>query len=379
MKKLVLWMIALACLLPGGALFAQSIAGTWQGALTPVPGRELRIVIKISTTDADTLKATLYSIDQGGAPINASAFSLQGSAVKMTVARIGGSYEGRLSGDGNSITGTWTQGPPMPLNLKRATNETAWTIPTPPPPPKRMAADAKPSFEVATIKPSKPGTPGHSFLVRGSEFTTTNTTLSDLLTFAYGLHPRQITEAPAWMESDKYDLLAKPDIEGQPSAEQLKSMVQKLLAERYQLKFHHDKKELSVYALVLGKTGSKLNKSEGDPTGLPGLFFRGLGALTVRNATMMDFTGLMQASVLDRPVVDQTGLAGRWDFSLNWTPDETQFGGRAGQVPQPPANGADVPPDLYTAIQQQLGLKLEPTKAPVEVLVIDHVEKPSEN
>jgi uncharacterized protein (TIGR03435 family) len=133
-----------------------------------------------------------------------------------------------------------------------------------------------------------------------------------------------------------------------------------------------------VYALTVGKTGPKLNKSDGDPTGLPGLFFQGLGVLAVRNAALLDFTTLMQASVLDRPVVDQTARPGRYDFTLKWTPDETQFGGRGGQVP-PPAEGAETPPDLFTAVQQQLGLKLEPTKAPVEVLVIDRVEKPSQN
>jgi hypothetical protein len=110
MKKLILWIIALAAL-PGSALLAQSITGTWQGALQipQAPNGELRIVIKISTTDADNLKAVMYSIDQGGPPMNASAFTLQGSTVKMSVAGIGGTYEGKLSGDGNSIAGTWSQ------------------------------------------------------------------------------------------------------------------------------------------------------------------------------------------------------------------------------------------------------------------------------
>jgi uncharacterized protein (TIGR03435 family) len=93
---------------------------------------------------------------------------------------------------------------------------------------------------------------------------------------------------------------------------------------------------------------------------------------------MGDFAGLMQSAVLDRPVVDHTGLPGRFDFTLTWTPDETQFGGLGMHVP-PPADNASAPPDLFTAMQEQLGLKLESTKAPVDVLVIDHVEKPSEN
>jgi uncharacterized protein (TIGR03435 family) len=86
----------------------------------------------------------------------------------------------------------------------------------------------------------------------------------------------------------------------------------------------------------------------------------------------------MQTAVLDRPVVDQTGLPGRYDFLLTWTPDETQFGGLGVKVP-PPTDKADAPPDLFTAIQQELGLKLESTKAQVDVLVVDKVEKPTEN
>jgi uncharacterized protein (TIGR03435 family) len=155
-------------------------------------------------------------------------------------------------------------------------------------------------------------------------------------------------------------------------------MLQKLLADRFKLAFHREKKELSVYAITVGKTGPKLTKSDGDPNGLPGLGFRGPGRFNGRNANIADFAGIMQTLVLDRPVVDQTGLRDRYDFALNWTPDETQFGGLAGQL-QPPSDKADVPPDLYTAIQQQLGLKIEATKAPVEVLAIDRVEKPSEN
>ena len=376
MKRLMLWIIALS-VFPGSALLAQNITGTWQGTLHA--GRDLRTVIKISTTDKDTLKVVLYSIDQGGQGLPSGSTTLQGSAVRISFPGIGGTYEGKLSADGNSIAGTWTQGPrPLPLDLTRTTPETAWTIPEPPAPPKPMASDANPSFEVATIKPSNPDRPGRAFMVRGRQFSTLNTTLSNLITFAYGLHARQITGGPGWVGDEKYDLLAKPDGEGQPNADQWKAMVQKLLADRFKLSFHREKKELPVYAIVVGKNGPKLTKSEGNPNGLPSLLFRGLGVLPARNATMADFAGVMQGAVLDRPVVDQTGLQGRFDFMLQWTPDEFQFGPLGVKVP-PPSNNADAPPDLYTAIQQQLGLKIESTKAPVDVMVIDHVEKPSEN
>ncbi len=93
---------------------------------------------------------------------------------------------------------------------------------------------------------------------------------------------------------------------------------------------------------------------------------------------MADFVGLLQGAVLDRPVLDQTGLTGRFDFSLNWTPDDSQFAGMGAKSP-PPTDGANAPPSLYTAIQEQIGLKLDATKALADVIVIDHLEKPSEN
>ena len=377
MKKLRPWMVALATL-SGGVLLAQDLAGTWQGTLLPPGGKELRVVIKVSKSDGSALRAIMYSIDQGGSGIPVNPVTLQGSTVKMTVPSVGGSYEGKLEANGDSITGNWKQGPsPLALNLKRATAQTAWAIPEPPPPPKPMAADANPEFEVATIKPATPDRPGKAFMVRGRQFSTINTTLNDLITFAYGIHAKQITGGPAWLETEKFDLAAQPGGEGQPNDKQWKAMVQKLLADRFHLTFHRDKKELSVYAIVIGKNGPKLTKSE-STSSLPGLFFRGLGNLPVINATMADFAGVMQGAVLDRPVVDQTGLAGRWDFTLLWTPDEFQFGGAGAKLP-PPANNAAAPPDLFTAFQEQLGLKLESTKAQAEVFVIERVAKPTEN
>ncbi|MBZ5578051.1 MAG: TIGR03435 family protein [Acidobacteriia bacterium] len=381
MTKWMLRIIALATL-PASALLAQDITGTWQGklAVPQAPNGELRIVVKIAKGDAGALKATLYSIDQPGPGIPASAITLQGNNVKFTVPAIGGTYEGKLDSDAVNLTGNWTQGPkPLPLTLAHVTDKTAWEIPAPPPPPKMMAADANPAFEVATIKPSDPSRPGKLFSIRGGEVFTINTTVDDLITFAYGVHVRQVTGAPAWVESDKFDINGKPEGGALPNLNQFKVMVQKLLADRFQLVFHRDKKELTVYALTVGKNGPKLTKSESAGT-VPALLFRGLGNLPARNATMEEFAGVMQGAVLDRPVVDQTGIQGRWDFQLLWTPDETQFAALRGPGPLPaPPDGAETQPDLFTAIQKQLGLKLESTKAPTEVFVVDKVEKPSSN
>src|SRR5215470_1798872 len=147
MKRVMLCIVALA-LLSGGSLLAQDLVGTWQGTLSA--GRDLRTVMKISKADGDAgaMKVLFYSIDQGGQALAGTA-TLQGSSVKITLPGIGGTYEGKMEADG-SITGTWRQGPqPLPLNLKRATTETAWVIPEAPAPPKPMAADAKLVFEVA--------------------------------------------------------------------------------------------------------------------------------------------------------------------------------------------------------------------------------------
>jgi uncharacterized protein (TIGR03435 family) len=357
---------------------ANNIVGTWQGTLQA--GKELRTVLKITKGDAGAgWKAVLFSIDQGGQGIPASSVTFQAPTLKFSIAAIDGSYEGKLSADGSSLSGTWTQGDhPLPLTLKRATPQTAWVIPEPPPRLPPMAADANPVFEVATIRPTKPDTDGKFFRVNGRRFSTLNTSLTELITFAYGLQSKQIVNAPDWMQSAKWDLDAQPDGEGQPNDKQWKTMLQKLLVERFKLTSHHEKKELSVYALVVGKNGPKLTKSEGDPSGLPGLFFRGLGDLPARNANMGDFAGVLQGAVLDRPVLDQTGLKGRFDFVLKWTPDETQFTSFGIKIP-PPSDPASAPPGLFNAIQEQLGLKLDSTKAPVDVLVIDHVEKPSDN
>ena len=127
----------------------------------------------------------MYSIDQTpqGIPVTVT---LQGSTVRMAMSGIGGAFEGTMTADGNTIAGTFTQGgKPLPLSLQRATPDTAWAIPQPP---QAMAADARAVFDVATIKPSNPNQPGRLFTVKGRQVITVNTTLADLITFAYELH-----------------------------------------------------------------------------------------------------------------------------------------------------------------------------------------------
>jgi hypothetical protein len=184
MKKLMLGLVMIAATFAVGAQ-AQDITGDWQGTLHA--GKDLRIVVKI-TKDDGKLKAVGYSIDQGSQPMGTTGVTLDGKNFKFSVPGVGGSYQGTLSADGNTIDGTWTQGQPLGLVLVRATKETAWDIPAPPVPLKPMAADANPSFEVATIKPSDPNVPGDWFRVNGRNFSTHNISLAGLIKFAYGVH-----------------------------------------------------------------------------------------------------------------------------------------------------------------------------------------------
>ena len=389
MQRLLLSILALSAL-PGSALLAQNITGTWQGALKvngPQGSVELRTVMKISPADNKTFKGVFYSIDEGATPMNATSVTLKGSAVKISLTQVNATYEGTLSADGNSISGKWAQGgagqggTALPLNLVRATDQTAWAIPEPPPAPAMMAGSAKPAFVVATIKPSKPDAPRGGYGFRGQDVTTTNVNVNWMIKLAYNVHARQIEGGPAWLESAKYDTVGRPDTPGQPSRDQMKLIIQGLLADRFQLKFHIEKKELPVYAMVVLKSGAKITPSAEDPNAFPGIGFgQGPGALSLRgrNTSLDGVANALQSNVLDKPVVNQTGLTGRYDFFLNFTPDATQIANFGAGAPGNPGD-LNAPPDIFAAFQQQLGLKLESTKAMVDVIVIDKIERPSEN
>ncbi len=237
---------------------------------------------------------------------------------------------------------------------------------------------AQDSFEVASVKRNT--SLANNSLLRvlpGGRLTATNFNVRQLILFAWQLAPFQVTGGPAWMSSDGYDIIAK--LEGNPQpvepgtgrVDPRQMAVRNLLAERFKLKTHRETREMDIYALVMAKPGGAPGPTlkptvkdcgGGADCGISGgngrLRFAGL------NSTMIaqSFTQLA-----GRMVVDRTGLSGQWDFELTFT----------SQVRADAAN-PDVP-DFFTAIQEQLGLKLESTKGPVEMFVIDSVERPTED
>ena len=245
--------------------------------------------------------------------------------------------------------------------------------------PARMNSGADPIFAVATIKPSDPNLPGYGAHITPGQFSATSYTLQLLIIYAYDLHRSQVFGGPAWLDSDKYNIVAKPDGEGQPSTAEWKIMLQKLLADRFGLTFHRETRTLSVYALTVAKSGPKLTPAGEDSDDAVGdISFSELGKLQARHASVADFVHSMQRNVLDRPIIDQTGLSGRYDFALSWVPDEFQFSAvRTPGGPQMPNNTEGA--DLVTAVREQLGLQLKATRAPAKVIVIDHAERPSDN
>jgi uncharacterized protein (TIGR03435 family) len=242
-----------------------------------------------------------------------------------------------------------------------------------------LLAQSPPSFEVATIKPADPDTRGRYITMQGThQFLARNHSVRTLIKAAYNLHERAIAGGPVWADTELFEIVATTPGEGRPTQEEQMAMLRQLLADRFHLQFHREPKELSVYAIVPAKSGAKLASTTTAPekAGILAIhMFADHAEFPGRNATVGDLASVLQRAALDRPVIDRTGLTGRYDYDLAWTPDESQFGGFHAAEP---TNGA-AKPDLFAAIQQQLGLRLEATKAPVDIIVIDRVDRPSAN
>ena len=268
----------------------------------------------------------------------------------------------------------------------------------PPPPPPGVAVTMPtrtdtsiviPQFDVISVKPAKDSMTRMQFTPDGLRGI--GVTVRFLLDEGYGgIDNEQIIGEPAWSSTEGFDIEAKVAPADVPTLakmtfEQRRTMFQSILAERFKLAVHHATRELPIYVLTVGKGGPKFKESAPDDPAGTTPRRRGMmsnrGKLTAMDAKLSMFISILSRQ-LGRTVVDKTGLTGNYDFELEWTPDD---GG-----PQPPprpadgsASGAAAPADpgasIFTAIQEQLGLKLESTKGPLEVVVIDHIEKPSEN
>lgn len=230
------------------------------------------------------------------------------------------------------------------------------------------------TFEVASIKLSDPNSPDTGLHRSNSRFAATNHALKRLIAFAYDVELFQISGGPAWVNTDGFDITAKipDDVAHHRGPDDDKGMVQALLSDRFKLALHKESRELPVYALVIGKNGSKLEvaKPHGGSSGVTG---RGATHWTFTEAPLSSLVHVLSQR-LGRPVVDRTGLTADYDFKLEWAPDPTSSDSRDSV-----SSVSDPGPTLFTAIQEQLGLRLEAQKGPVEILVIDHVERPSEN
>jgi uncharacterized protein (TIGR03435 family) len=243
-----------------------------------------------------------------------------------------------------------------------------------------------PAFEVAAIRPNKSGSSHSHTGFNNGRFTAENAPLKTLLQYdAYGIPEPQILGGPSWLSSERFDIDAKADDAVAAQIAKLnheqtnlmeRQMVQQLLADRFKLVVHRETKELPVYALVIAKGGPKLiqAKDTGGGTGTTS----NSGKLTATGVTMTRVAQTLTqilARELGRIVIDKTGIQGKYDLALTWTPENNSAAiGSASND-----NSASSGPSIFTALQEQLGLKLESTKAPVEVLVIDHIEEPTEN
>lgn len=241
-------------------------------------------------------------------------------------------------------------------------------------------------FEVASIKPSDPAGQGSALLVTpGGGLNGRNLALKTLIQRAYGLLDFQVSGGPAWIHSEHYDIQAKalrntrdesvpndlikltPD-QGKIFQDQFLERLRTLLADRFQLKFHRETKELPVYALAVAKGGPKIRETTGDKSGLQ----LRRNQLDAKGMPIANLTRILSQR-LGRPVMDETGLAGTYDFTLEWAPDRGPDSPDSTVAPDPDG------PSIFKAVEEQLGLKLESRRGPVEIFVIEHAERPSEN
>lgn len=238
------------------------------------------------------------------------------------------------------------------------------------------------SFEVATIRPADPNVQGRYIKMQSAHrFYAHNHTVKTLIEAAYNITSRAVSGGPAWAESDKYEIVAVTPNDVRPTPDEQMTMLRQLLTERFHLSFHREPKEFSVYAITVAKNGPKLKPTALDPNATPDgppllafVLSPEVVRLPAKYTTVAEMASVMQRAVFDRPVIDRTGLTGRYDFDLEFTPDESMFGGLGMK-----GTAESTKPDLFTAMQEQLGLKLEASRGTIDTVVIDRVDRPADN
>jgi len=231
------------------------------------------------------------------------------------------------------------------------------------------------AFEVATVRPvDVDAKAGRMFRMDGTHrWVATNFTLQALIALAYDLNPRTISGGPGWIDSQKFTIEAVTPGDVAPTRLEQMQMLRALLVERFGLKFHRQDKQFAIYELTVSKGGPKLKAAAkpDDPPQIVGVVYPDRVEVPARSVTMDDFVAMLQRATLDKPTVNRTGLMGKYDFDLKFAQDETVYGG---ELPKPPDDAQS--PHLFTAVQEQLGLKLEATRGMVSAMVVDGAERP---
>ncbi len=223
------------------------------------------------------------------------------------------------------------------------------------------------SIEVAVVRPHPPAVMHNNFSFAKNRFTLEDQPLLKLIAFAYSLNPRQVVGAPGWVSENHWDMSGTTSLTKDATLPQEQQLIRQLLVERFGLQFHKEKREMPAYALQVVKGQPKLAVAA-DPAAQPLEWTQGHDGVRTENyrsSSMADFLIIKQL-FMDRPLVDQTGLSERYDFKLTYSYGDA------------PTADADEPP-MFTAIKEQLGLRFEPVKASVDVMVLDHIGRPTAN
>ncbi len=352
---------------------AQTIAGSWQGTLSITSqqgtsvSRSFRLVFTIEKSADGSFHGGITFIDIGRSmPLTSATISAPDVTFAQNDAGI--MFRGKLSVDGQSIAGTWAQGnQTLPLSLQLASADTLWKGPAALPP---MAADADPSYEVATIKPATADEQHPVFDLRTHRFEATGTSAKELIKVVWNIRGRQVIGGPPWLEDKKFDIVAEPDTPGRPSEEQSRVMIHKLLIERFHLQAHTEQQLYPVLALTLDPKAPRPTPTDPKFSDNISMFGRREGddiVVHISGATIPQMLAFIMNTFQARQLVDETGLTGTYNITL-----------RIEGLAQGPVSDEDFGTALVQAAAHA-GFKFIPKKEPLQVVVVDHIELPTPN